>query len=378
MSRRTLGLSRRGFFAAVGSAAAAGALFGRAGAAAGEEAQAKAAAALEIPTRRMGRTNVQVSVISGNETMSDPALVEAAIDAGVNYWHKAGAYLGPALKKYGREKLYVEICLDPSGSAEKDVENFKKHLGKWIDYADFYKIHGTYNEKSVEAFKKLEEQGLAKYLAASFHSYDDALKALKTGNLDQVQVGGCPVSGEPLAKVLAAAKEADAGVILMKTMQGGEKAWAGEKFKKVLDPYAQQGLKPCQAVTAACLATDGVTTLVVITESIQRLNLLAEAASKTAGKTVTVRPAVTGPAAFCTVCGKCKGVCPKGIAVQDILRAEMYAVGYGEPARGRNLYASIDKSSRAGVCSKCGSCTKACPYRVASPERIAAAAVILA
>ena len=380
-----LDLSRRDLFLAAGATAAAGFLLSspasRALAADGETPAPRAPAAetLVVPTRRMGRTNLQTSVISGNESMSDPALVDAAMDFGVNYWHKGGGYLAKALKKYGRDRQFVEICCDATGSADKDVERFKSNLGKDVEYADFYKMHGSYNEHMLEAFGRLKDQGLARYLAASFHDHNEAVKAIKTGNLDQVQIGASAVGGDSVAKVLAAAREADCGVIFMKTMMGGEKDWANEGLKKVIAPYTEMGLSTPQAIAAACLAMDGVTSLTVITNSVDRLRLLVEAAAKTAGDK-TASPSDGSPAArrFCAVCGACSGACPWGVAIQDIMRAEMYAAGYGEMRRARALYASILKRPSDAPCADCGACAKACPFKVASPERIASAARMLA
>jgi predicted aldo/keto reductase-like oxidoreductase len=378
-------LSRRDLFLAAGATAAAGFLLSspasRALAADGETPAPAAAPAqvLVAPTRRMGRTNLQASVIAGNESMSDPALVDAAMDMGVNYWHKGGGYLAKALKKYGRDKQLVELCCDATGSADKDVERFKGQLGKELEYADFYKMHGSYNEHMLEAFGRLKEQGLARHLSASFHDHNDALRAIKTGNLDQVQIGASALGGESVAKVLAAAKEADCGVIFMKTMMGGEKDWGNEGLKKVIAPYTEMGFSTPQAIAAACLAMDGVTSLVVITNSVDRLRSLVEAAARTAGdRTASLSQGAPAARRFCAVCGACSGVCPWGVAIQDIMRAEMYAAGYGEMRRAKALYASIPKRPSDAPCADCGACAKACPFKVASPERISSAARMLA
>ncbi len=373
--RGTDGISRRGFFAAAGSAAAAGILLG--GADFSRLVAQEAAGTLVIPKRIMGRTGLAVGVISGNEQMREPALINAALEAGVNYWHKGGAYLADAVKNAGRENIYVEICLDPSGSVEKDMENFKGRLGNGLEYADFYKIHIKYDERSVEAFGRLKDEGLVKYLSASFHNYDDAIRKIESGAVDQVQVSGSPTSGAKLAGLLEAAKKANVGVLLMKTMMGGEKGWANEDLKKAIAPYTETGLSTPQGIVAACLAMDGVTTVTTSSKTIENFTAIAEAAAKTVGITpATVIP--TTAAAFCRVCGACDGVCPNGVAVQDIMRAEMYALGYREETRARELYASLGEKRNALACGDCGACQKACPSKVASPQRIAATGRLLA
>jgi predicted aldo/keto reductase-like oxidoreductase len=309
--------------------------------------------------------------------MKEPALQRAAMEAGVNYWHKGGPYLAAAIKEFGREKQYVELCIDASGSAEKDEENFKSHLKDGLEYADLYKMHGAYDPKSVEAFHKLKDKGLAKYLSASFHDYAGAVKALKTGELDAIQVAGSPVAGEKLAPVLDAARQADAGVILMKTMMGGEKGWENAGLKKALEPYTAKGLSTPQAIAAACLAINGVTSLVIVTGSIDRFNALVAGAAMGATRTAAAcRGGID--LEFCAVCGACAGVCPEGVAVNDLMRFDMYARGYGDVRRAKALYSQLPPARTAASCRGCGTCAGACPFGVASPTRVAAAGLALA
>jgi predicted aldo/keto reductase-like oxidoreductase len=373
------GLTRRGFLTTAATATAAGLILGGATLnARGEEAAGAAEAMPKVPRRRFGRTGIEVSAIAGNETISDPALVEAALDAGINYWHKAGSYLLPALKKYGREKAYVEICLDPSGSADKDVENFKSAIRGGFEYGDFFKMHGSYSEASAEAFHKLKDEGLVKHLSASFHGCGDAVAALKKGDLEAIQVSASPVSGSELTDLLKAAKEAEVGVILMKTMMGGPDGWKGDALKKALLPYTERGMSIPDAIVAACLAMDGVSSLVIATGSLDKLTASIKAANTEPAKAAAMESTAASQREFCAVCGKCSGVCPQGVAVQEIMRADMYARGYREGARAQRLYSGLSHRQRALSCSGCGSCARACPYGVASPERISAAGQLLA
>ncbi len=295
------------------------------------------------------------------------------MDAGVNYWHKGGGWVADAAAKYGREKQYIEICFDPTGSVEKDMERFKRGLGS-LEYADFLKMHGTYDERSVEAFHKLKDAGLVRRLCASFHGYPPAIKALKAGELDAIQVGAAPQSLGEAQAVLAAAKEADAGVILMKTMNGGEKGFANAGFQAAVKPWLDRGLSAPQAAVATLLDCDGVTALTIATSSIDRLRSAVEAAKSAGAAGSAARlPQTELTAAFCTVCGACARACPNGVAVGDIMRFDMYSRAYGEERRAREGYAALPRPARAEGCGACGACSKACPFAVASPERVAEA-----
>src|SRR5215471_11211373 len=69
----------------------------------------------KLPKRRYGRTGLEIGWLVGASDWS-PALVARAVDAGVNYWHKAQVWradtLPPALKKLPRESYYLECVVD--------------------------------------------------------------------------------------------------------------------------------------------------------------------------------------------------------------------------------------------------------------------------
>ena len=52
---------------------------------------------------------------------------------------------------------------------------------------------------------------------------------------------------------------------------------------------------------------------------------------------------------YCRMCGKCAGVCPKGLPVADVLRYLSYAEGYGEYQLGRESFLALPR--RSGMCA---------------------------
>src|SRR3954466_12618558 len=73
------------------------------------------AASDKLPKRRYGRTGLEIGWIVGASDWPKE-LIPRAVNAGVNYWHKAQRWsadtLPPALKKAPRESYYLECVVD--------------------------------------------------------------------------------------------------------------------------------------------------------------------------------------------------------------------------------------------------------------------------
>ena len=60
----------------------------------------------------------------------------------------------------------------------------------------------------------------------------------------------------------------------------------------------------------------------------------------------------------------------KGLPVSDVLRAMMYADGYGEFALGREQFHTLPAGLQQVRCGDCGECTVKCPNGVRVVERL--------
>src|SRR3954452_19317909 len=77
-------------------------------------------AADKLPRRRYGRTGLGIGWLVGASDWPE-GLIPRAVNAGVNYWHKARRWtaetLPPALKKQPRESYYLECVVDRVGGS---------------------------------------------------------------------------------------------------------------------------------------------------------------------------------------------------------------------------------------------------------------------
>ena len=82
------------------------------------------AAPAKLPTRRYGRTGLEIGWLVGASDWPKE-LVPRAVNAGVNYWHKAQRWtadsLPPALKNAPRESYYLECVVDRVNGDQLEV-----------------------------------------------------------------------------------------------------------------------------------------------------------------------------------------------------------------------------------------------------------------
>ncbi len=168
--------SRRSFFtSAITSALASGVALKAASA-------APTAAKQEMPMRTLGKTGLKVTVLGfGCMTTSDPAVITAAVNAGINYFDTARVYqngnnermVGAALKDV-RKKI-VLATKTPAKNAKDamaTLETSLKELG--TDYVDVWHLHSREKAADIpdELFDVQDEavkQGKVRFKGVSFH-----------------------------------------------------------------------------------------------------------------------------------------------------------------------------------------------------------------
>lgn len=231
----------------------------------------------EMPKRRLGRTDVEVAVLGlggegllrsfGNPKEAD-AIINTAIDLGVNYMESARAYSGSE-SYYGeslkgrRSKVFLS-----SKSHARDKKGAFAHLGETLaamktDYLDLWQIHDVRTEDdikaifgpggAIEAFVEARQKGLVRFIGVTGHHDPVVLrKCLETFDFDTVLAPVNPA--EPaykcfLDEIVPIAGAKDVGVMAMKAYLRGQL----EAPKKLLLSYALT-----QPVSMAVVGCDNV------------------------------------------------------------------------------------------------------------------------
>jgi predicted aldo/keto reductase-like oxidoreductase len=361
-------------------------------------------------TRRLGRTDIQVSEISlGGSPLPDPNLLRALVDRGVNYIDTSHNYdngnserqIGRLLKDVGRDKVRISTKFhvtdrDTAASIVASVHGSLSRLA--TETIDVLCIHGAesagvlVDERVLAAYEQLKKEGAYRFRGLSCHvNHEEVVrKAVDCGLYDMVQVGYNvfdiqETSGEVetypdylgasgIRGLLALAHSRDVGIIAMKTLKVGGR-------RQDLDKYRTGSASVFQAMLKWVLEDSRVTSAVTeILNERQMEEDLGAAGTRLTGaeeRTLTRFVRETGKD-YCHGCARCRRACPSGVATTAILHALAYEESYGKSGRARAAYAALGPGEIASACRDCGACERSCPYGVAVRSRIKEAGRLLA
>lgn len=232
--------SRRRFVAAsVGTLAAA---------AGGAGAEAKTGTP-KADRRTLGRTGAEVSIYGlglgsaftrplGGDPEQAAALLERALELGINYWDTARSYggseelIGPVLEKHRKEVFMVSKSRAASyDGLMREFEASLKSLR--TDYLDLYHLHNWQpgrgddspkaREGAFRAVSKLRSQGVIRHFGITGHSGADILiqcvKAFDPDALLTIFPANRPDRGKYEDELLPLCMERHMGVIAMKAVR---------------------------------------------------------------------------------------------------------------------------------------------------------------
>jgi predicted aldo/keto reductase-like oxidoreductase len=350
----------------------------------------------KLPRRRYGRTGLEISALVGASDWS-PDVIPLAVQAGVNYWHKAHRWTADtmpvAIKSQPRESYHLECVVDRVGGDNKTgyideeqhyqfVKNCVAKSG--VGYYDVFKFHFGYHSvdeaKSnqglgiVRAYDRLKKEGLVKHLALSQHHYND-IGGQMAFDIITYLIGNSPFEAaqffytygdrKEIEDVIALSKKNDFGVIAMKTMGGVGRAAQDKRMQTMLAEPRFAGSTPATAMVKWLMSNPNLTAAVIATKSFAQLqeNVTAAQQSAIGAMGANDREALGLLAAFnkgttCLLCSDCVSQCPEHIAIADIMRYERYALDYDELSRARSEYSTLTKNGTA--CIACGDCLPSC------------------
>jgi predicted aldo/keto reductase-like oxidoreductase len=341
--------------------------------------------------RTLGRTKLKVSELGmGTIITGSAAVIQRACDLGITYFDTAECYrngnseieLGKALKGR-RDKVVVATKWHTDGSTPKQdliasVDASLKRLG--MDHVELIQIHGADNEAQVnsdelwQAFTQLRKDGKVRFNGLSVHGNLAVIRAaIKSGRYDAVLTSHSAVSSH-ITPVLAEAKKAGVGVIIMKALQAAHIGKDSEAF---------QGLSgsPYQMCIQWLLKDPNVSTAIVDMPSMEQLEEDYQGAvtrlTKAELEDFERRVAVAAVGA-CRLCGACTRQCPAGVKVADIMRYALYHEGYGNREYATSLYRALPTGAAAAACSDCATCGVVCPFGVPVQEQLVRAHALMA
>ncbi len=348
-----------------------------------------AAQAPVIRKRKLGRTGLEVTEVSfGCMITSDPSVVERAADLGVNFFDTARGYqrgnnermVGAALK--GRRQKVVISTKSTAGTkaeALAHLDESLKQLG--TDYVDIWYLHGKstaaeLTDDLLEAQALARQQGKLRFAGVSLHSgHAEVVPAAIAKKLDVVLLTYNFAMGTRIDPLLRDLDAAGVGVVAMKVMAGGHGAEERARREKLA---ASGGLLAGLKWVLRNKNVHGtIPSMTDMAQLDENLRARAEPWTPADERLLVARLERIRPD-YCSMCGQCEGVCPKGLPVADVLRYLTYAEGYGQFALGREQFELLPAAQRDVRCGDCASCPVHCPQGVQVARRLARAQELFA
>jgi uncharacterized protein len=352
-------------------------------------ASAPATAAPAIRKRKLGKTGLEVSEVAfGCMITSDQSVIERAADLGVNLFDTARGYQGGnnerlvgAALKGRRDKVFIST---KTGGKTKEealahLEESLRQLG--TDHVDIWYLHGkssaaSLTDELLDAQRTAKEQGKIRFAGLSCHSgHAEVIPAAIEKKLDVVLVTYNFTMGDRNDALMRSAHDAGVGVVAMKVMAGGR----GPEAQTAREKLAAKGgmLSALKWTLRNPWVHATIPSTTDMAQLDENLRAMSEPWTKADEEKLVARLERIRPD-YCSMCGQCEGVCPKGLPVADVLRYLTYAEGYGQFALGREQFLALPAAQRDVRCGDCAACAVRCPQGVQVARRLTRAQSLFA
>ncbi len=345
----------------------------------------------KIIYRTLGRTGLRIPIVSFGVMNSDsPDLIQRSLDMGINHLDTAHVYLrgnserviGEVLERSGsRDKVYVAtkmalnrdedkgdfVLKGSEGAPGATEENLFKQLETSLerlrtDYVDILYLHScdspqmvTY-EPLMNAMVKVKKQGKARFIGTSIHTdVANVIRATTDAEIYDVVLAAynyVQEEKEEIKQAIAYAADKGVGIIAMKT-QGGRRLQQDSDA----EINNQAALKWVLNDENVCTTIPGMTTFEQLDINMGVMNDLT--LTKQELRDLQIAASMRGTL-FCQNCRSCVPTCPNNVAVPSLMRAYMYAAGYGNFVQARTTIAELPEKKGLNVCRECSVCSASC------------------
>jgi uncharacterized protein len=347
-----------------------------------------------LQKRRLGRTNLQVSIVGfGGTWISELTFPEAvgvvkrAFDLGINYFDTAKLD-GDSEEKIGYALQDVRdqcIIATKTGSRTKkeSLEDFKCSLKRLkTDKLDIIQLHGIDDERtlskamstdgSLQTCKEARKQGLVDFIGITGHKPRVLVKAVESSEFDTVLVPLNVVTRQALEELLPTAKAHDVGVVVMKPLSAKTSTLITCLYNPSLSLISDEpelkallGKNNDAMVDKALryVLSQEIATVIPGLKSIHEVETATEVAKKYTGLTDREknRFSFNLGAKYCRDCGQCLP-CPENINIPAILRFQTLYEVFRLKVWAKKLYNGLEV--KGDKCSECGICEPKCPYKI--------------
>lgn len=335
----------------------------------------------DIIYRTLGKTGLKIPVVSFGVMRSDNSgLVKAAYDGGIKMFDTAHGYqngrneemLGSFFATVPRDSFIVATKVGPAGvdrqaglptkdtTAEDFLSKFETSLTRLrLSYVDILYMHGIdsvqvlRHKEIVDAMLDLKKKGKVRFIGVSTHKNEPVImKAMAEDGIWDVVLTSynfAQTYRDEMNDALQTAAAAGIGIVAMKTMAGG--FHDKERTKPV---NTQAALKWALTNPNIHTTIPGITAFEHLTSD---LEVMTDITLSQAEKDELLA-AETSQGLYCNACSNCVSGCSNGLPIPEIMRAYMYAYGYGSLPMASELLSQTDVES--DPCTGCDVCTAEC------------------
>jgi predicted aldo/keto reductase-like oxidoreductase len=355
----------------------------------------------KIITRKLGKTNLKVPIISFGVMNSDKAgLIKKSIEKGILHLDTAHRYLrgnsekviGSVLKEMNcRKRIYVATKIALAQDREKNVfvsqgnthvpgatpENFENQLNLSLerlqtDYVDILYLHSLYSkematyEPLLKALQKAKKDGKARFIGVTTHANEpEVIKAaVDTGIIEVIEVAYnyLQKNREEVKAAIKYAADWGVGIIGMKTFGGN--SLQQDKTIKINHAAALKWVLNDPNVTTVIPGMTSFEQLEFNFKIMQDLKITPEEE-----KALAQAASLSG-LLYCQNCRLCTSTCKSRVDIPQLMRAFMYSYGYNNSFQTADTIRSIPATKGLQVCTDCQKCTAQCAHGIDIPSRI--------
>ena len=343
----------------------------------------KAIKKTKMVNRTLGKTGIKLPVVSmGAGACENPAVLEAALDAGMVHLDTANSYgrgrneemIGEVMKNRSWDSVVIGTkvvgdnedrrtgMFTEETKAAPFVEKFEASLQRLgTDCVDILYLHSLVKREAVlfepllSALVKLKKEGKTKFIGVSTHGNEpEAIRAAIESKVYDVVLTAYNFRQPHVAEVekaIAEAAKAGIGIVAMKTQAGV--FWDRERQHQI---NMKAALKWTIQNENVHTTIPGIATFDQLEENLSVMEDLKLTPKEEADLKLGEKLGMNG--LYCRQCGNCLAQCDKGVEVPTLMRSYMYAYGYRNLSMAKEAVESIDLSKVP--CSNCGACKVDC------------------
>jgi predicted aldo/keto reductase-like oxidoreductase len=312
-----------------------------------------------VPVRQLGRTGLNVSVMSLGTSRTNEVAIRHAVKSGINFVHTSPSYIvGWSIRQVGKaikgQRHKVILGLKVTWDWDRDDKLLKSLKILGTDYVDiiFFPIHNdperVSSKKLKSTYERWKKQGYARFLGLTTHGgmRECMEAAIGTGWYDCLMPAYQIHEREKYVDLFKKCEEEHIGIVAMKTKISSGKPDHVSAFLR------DRELTTICRTMSSVGAVDGY------------IEALGDNVSSDEVSRIIQRESLAS-VGRCTMCGRCSLNCPSGLAVSDMVRCVDYYVDTMDDFEiGKENYLALESTANAHNCAQCGTCENLCPNEV--------------